>query len=201
MPVNTDEDLLRLQTPETGRKYKEDATVVNVADTEFARSLLEPSTIALRKQGFFFQHLREGIPNNDEYYYRLKAPATKHAVIYTRELAAGEGPVRFETVINPSSYSAGTIVPSVNLYTGGPSAETVVEAGVVPVGGITIPADYLFGTGNKQGTAGSGAGIPTIIPPNVEIFAKFTNEATGTNPAIRFALAFAEIEIPDILVI
>ena len=35
------EDLLRLQTPETGRRFKEDATILNIADTEFVKHILE----------------------------------------------------------------------------------------------------------------------------------------------------------------
>lgn len=195
------QEWLGLAHPVTGRKIKEDGNRINVADTEYSRSLLESFSVVARKQGYFFQDLRENVSNGDVYYYRLKAPSDKHIVIYAREISSGEGPVRFETVVLPDSFTAGTIVTPTNLYTGGAPGTSEFEKGVIPVGGITIPADFIFGAGNKSGTAGGSASLPTIIPPNVEIFAKITNEAAGTNPGIRFALAFAEIDIPDIIVI
>lgn len=193
-------DWLRLQLPITGRKRQESGEVVNVADTEFTRSLLESTSVVLRKQGYFFQHLREDVTQNNVYYYRVKAPSDKYLVIFSRNLSAGEGPVRFETVVQPSSFTPGTTITPTNLYTGGPASTSEVERGVVPTGGVTIPADFLFGAGNKVGTAGA-SNLPTVIPPGVEIFAKITNESEGVNPGIRFALAFGELDIPDILVI
>lgn len=200
MPTYTPEDLLRLQTPETGRKLKEDADALNVADVYYADSVADPSSVALRKQAFFTQELRESLSQGNVHYYRLKAPADKDLIIFNREISTGQGPVRFETLIQPTSYTPGTVIPPVNLFTGGPASTAEFESGVVPVGGITIPADFVFSAGNKQGTASSSQ-IPTVLPRGLEIFAKLSNEGQGTNPGIRFSLAFAEVDLSDVLVI
>lgn len=194
--ANSPLDWLRLKLPITGRQVKETGVYVNVADTEFLRSLLDPTAVVARKQAYFFQDLREGLSTNDVFYYRLKAPADKHLVIYNRDIRAGEGPVRFETVVGVTSFTPGTPRTAVNLFTGGPATTAELESGVVPNDGIEIPADFLFGAGNATPTAAS-SGLETIIPPGVEIFAKITNEAAGTNPGIRFALAYGELDIPD----
>lgn len=199
MRTLTSEELENLY-PQTGRTAQESGVTVNVGDTEFIRSLLSPSSIVARKQGYFWQDLRESIATSDTYYYRLKAPSDKHLVILNREINAGEGPVRFETLVLPSSFTPGTMITPTNLYTGGPASGAEVEKGVVPTGGTLIPADFLFGAGNKTGTAGSSQ-LPTILPPGLEIFAKITNESAGTNPGIRFALAYGEVIMPTIPVI
>lgn len=202
MSAPDNEEYLGLAHPQTGRRYKDSPAgdVVNVADTEYIRSLLDASSVAARKQGFFMQDLRESVSNNDVYYYRLKAPADKHLVVFSREVTSGEGPVRFETVVAPSSFTSGTMIIPTNLFTGGAASTAEFEKGVVPTGGVTIPADFLFEAGNKKGTAAT-SNLPTILPPSTEIFAKITNESSGTNPGIRFALAYAELLIPDTLVI
>lgn len=201
MSTKTPEDYLRLESPKTGRRRKEDATVYNEADAGYAESLLLPRSVVLRKQGYFFQDLRLSVAAANVYYYRLKAPIDKHLVIFVREITAGEGPVTFETVVTPTSFTPGTMITPTNLFTGGAASTAEVEKGVVPTGGATIPADYLFGAGNKSATASSGAALPTILPPGLEIFGKITNGTTGPNPGIRFALAYGEIDIPDIPVI
>ncbi|WP_428613344.1 hypothetical protein [Pseudoalteromonas sp.] len=200
MPEYNNEDLLRLQTPETGRKLKENASPLNVADIEYIKSVADPSAVALRQQAYFVQDLRENLAQGDVYYYRLKAPVDKDVIIFNRNITTGQGAVRFETLVQPSSFVAGTLIPPVNLWTGGQAASSEFEAGVAPTGGTLIPADYLFSVGNKQGTA-SASQIPTILPRGLEIFAKLTNEGTGTNAGIRFSLAFAEVDLSDILVI
>lgn len=192
---------LQLLTPRSGRLVNEAGALVNEADVLLASGVLEPSAVVLRKQGYFFQDLREDVASGNVYHYRLKAPADKHLAVYVREITAGEGPVRFETVVQPSSFTPGTTITPVNLYTGGPAAAAEVEKGVVPTGGVVIPADFAFGAGNKQSTAGGSAALPTVLPPGVEIFARITNESAGVNPGIRFALAFAELALPDVPVI
>lgn len=196
MPVP---DALRRLTriaPKTGRHRRESGAVVNTADTDYARSLLDPTSVVLRKQGYFFQDTRLDVSNNDVFHYLLRAPSDKHVVIFNRDLRCGEGPVVFDTIVG-ATFTDGTPIIPTNLYTGGPAAGMTVQKGLTDVsGGTVIPADYLFGAGNREPTAAE-SGLPTILPPDTEIIARITNDGAGTNPGIRFALALAEIDIPD----
>lgn len=187
--------------PITGRQIKENGDAFNVADSAFLTDLSEPTEAVFRKRGYFWSHLREDVSGSTPYYYYFKAPSDKHVVVYAREMSAGEGPVRLETVVGATfTPGSGTLVAPINLFTGGPAAGLIARAGVTGVaGGMTMPADYLFGAGNKAATAGSNA-LPTILPPGLEIILKITNEADGVNPGIRLALAYTEVVIPDDLV-
>lgn len=195
--ANSPLDWLRLKLPITGRQFREDGSVVNVADIAGLKSLLDPPSISARKQAYFFQDLRESIAQGDVYYYRFKAPADKHIVIFNRDIRVGAGPVRFETVVGVTSFTPGAPRNSVNLYTGGPSGTAEIEAGAIPADGTEIPADYIFSEGNNNSPTAASNDLVTILPPGLEIFTKLTNEAQGTNAGIRFALAFAEVLVPD----
>lgn len=192
---------LRDLLPRTGRMIKENGEVFNEADSEFLNDLSEPTDAVFRKRGYFWSHLREDVSGATPYYYYFKAPSDKHVVVYARTLEAGEGPVRLETVVGATfTPGSGTLVPPINLFTGGPAAGLIARADVTGVtGGMTMPADYLFSAGNKVATAGSNA-LPTIVPPDLEIFLKITTESEGVNPGIRLALAYTEVVIPDDLV-
>ncbi len=190
---------LKHQILKVGRRIRENAELWNEADWGFLQDLSSPAGHVFRKRGFFWSHLRESVSSANEYYYSFVMSATKHTVIYIRDLSAGEGPVRLENMIG-ASYTPGTPAPAINLFAGGPSPEIVITAGATAVsGGTTIPVDFLFGVGNKSAVAG-GAGLPTIFPPGTELVLKVTNESGGVNPGIRLALAFAEVAIPSDLV-
>ncbi|MBN46220.1 MAG: hypothetical protein CMH23_07075 [Methylophaga sp.] len=190
---------LKHQIPKVGRRIRENAQLWNEADWGFLQDLNDPRGHVFRKRGFFWSHLRENVANGDVYYYSVVTSSTKHTIIYTRDLSAGEGPVKLENIIG-ATYTPGTAIAPINLFAGGPSCDLAITAGATGVsGGVTVPVDFLFGAGNKAAVAGS-AGLPTIFPPNTTLVLKLTNEAVGTNPGIKLALAFAEIVIPDDLV-
>lgn len=189
--------LLR-KDPRNGRMIKENGNYFNEANYLSALGLENPSLNVLKQRTFFWQHLREEIPSANEHYYAFVMPADKYVLVYTRLLESGQGPVRLESVVG-ATFDNGTPISPVNLFTGGPAAETTMDSGVINVvGGTVIPNDFLFGAGNKVGVAG-GSLAPTIVPPGVTFLLKVTNEATGTNPGIRLALVFAEIPEGEIL--
>lgn len=193
------DDYLKFQDPKSGRRVRENAELWNEADWGFLSDLNDPRGHVFRKRGFFWSHLREAIASADEYYYSFVMSATKHTAVYIRDLSAGQGPVRLENIAG-ATYTPGTPVSPFNLFTGGPAPDMVVTAGATGVsGGTAIPVDFLFGSGNKTAVAG-GAGLPTLFPPGTSLLLKLTNEAAGTNPGIRLALAFAEVVIPEGLI-
>lgn len=184
------------RVPRQGKMIRNNGEIVNQADAIYLESLGDATSNVFRGRGFFWQHTRENLVQNDEYYYSFSIPAGVYAVVYSRTLEAGQGPVRLESVVG-ASFTGGTAVSAVNLLTGGAAAQVTALAGVTGVtGGVTIPNDFLFGGGNKVGVAGATK-FPTIVPPNVDFLLKVTNEATGTNPGVRVALVFVEIPAAD----
>jgi len=96
-----------------------------------------------------------------------------------------------------ATYTPGTPATAANLITGEANAELQITEGATGVsGGVVNPLAHLFGSGNNSPVAAT-AGLPTIIKPNSEIVARITNSSSGVNPGITFALAFAEIKIPE----
>lgn len=190
-----------LGSPLTGRWIKENGESFNLADSAYLTDLSEPTEAAFRKRSYFVAHMRESVSNGDVYYYSFTAPSDKHIVVYTRTFRAGDGPVQLDVVAG-ATYTPGTPLIPTNLYTGGPASGLVATAGATDVtGGITIPNDYLFGAGNNTAVGSAGeAGLPTILPPDIDLLLKVTNLASGTNPGIRIALAYTEVVIPDDLV-
>jgi len=193
------EEYLKFQHPKTGRRLRENSEVWNESEWGFLSDLSDPRGHVFRQRGFFWSHLRESVASANEYYYSFVMSATKHTIIYIRDLSAGEGPVRLEN-IGGATYTPGTPSNPINLFAGGASPDLAITAGATGVtGGVAIPVDFLFSTGNKAAVAG-GAGLPTIFPPNTELLLKVTNESVGANPGIKLALAFAEVAIPNDLV-
>lgn len=182
-----------------GRRVRENLESWNRADWGFPQGLMDPSGHVFRGRGFFWSNLRTAVPAGDEYYYSLTFSATKHTIIYIRDMSAGEGPVRLESIIGPT-FTPGGVANPINLFAGRAAPDMAVTAGATGVsGGTTIPVDYLFSAGNQTAVAGS-AGLPTIFPPHTELLLKVTNESAGVNPGIRLALGFAEGVIPGDLV-
>lgn len=189
-------NLLNALRARTGRILREDSSIINEADMKWLQDLSDPTAMVFRKKGFFIGHLRESVASSNVHYYSFTTPADKYIAVYIRTLDAGEGPVRLENVVG-ATFTPGNPLTPVNLFTGGPaSSMTITEGATNVLGGTTIPNDFLFGAGNKVATAGS-SGLPTVLPPNLTVLLKVTNESGGVNPGIRLALAWTEFdEVP-----
>lgn len=198
MTFITDLDRLRSQHPFSGRRMRENATVWNEADWGYLQDIMSSQGATFRQRAFFWSHFREGVSSGNIHYYSFAFSPTKHTVIFIRELAAAEGPVRMEAVF-PVSYTAGSEVNPFCLLVGSPGSDLTITTGVtdvVPAGSNLV--DYLFSAGNKSAVAG-GSGLPTIYPPGMQVLVKLTNESSGDN-AIKLSMALVELEIPDDLV-
>lgn len=185
--------------PRVGRLIKENGEAYLEADAGFLEDLSDPLRSVFRKRGYSLSSTRTDVANGNIYYYSIAAPADKHVVVFDRVLGAGEGPVSLDTIIG-ATFTPGTPLTPQNLFLGGPAAGTVVTSGATGVtGGTTVPSDWLFSAGNKQATA-AAAGLAGILPPSTSVLFKITNTSGGTNPGIRLALQFAELDIPSDLI-
>lgn len=198
MTFITDLDRLRSQHPFSGRRMRENATAWNEADWGYLQDLMSSQGDTFRKRAFFWSNFREDVAASNVHYYSFAFSQTKHTIIFIRELAAAEGPVRMNAVF-PVSYTPGTEINPFNLFIGSAGPDLVITTGVTDVvsAGENL-VDYLFSAGNKSAVAG-GSGLPTIYPPGFEVLVKLTNESTGTNK-IKLSMAIVELEIPDDLV-
>lgn len=190
-------DWLFSQHPRTGRIVNEDGEFINEADLNELRALTDPLLAAFRGQAYFYQHRFDLSAAPASYSIAFTTSATKHTAVYSRLLTSGQGPVELVNIIG-AAFTAGAAGSAVNLFAGKPAAQIAISNGVAGItGGVTIPNDYAYSTGNNTaaGTAGP-AGLPTILPPSTNIILQVINRHNNTNNA-RLAIAFAELTIPS----
>lgn len=189
-------DWLLRQQPVSGRMINEDGGIINEADLNELRALTDPLLATFRGQAYFYQHRFDLAAQPGSYSIAFTTSPTKHTAVYSRQLTSGQGPVELVNIIG-ATFTDGAAGSPVNLFAGKPAAQTAVSNGVTGItGGVTIPNDYAYSTGNNTavGTAGP-AGLPTILPPSTTIILQVINRHNGTNSA-RLAIAFAELVIP-----
>lgn len=163
---------------------------------EYLLSLINPTSLVYRGMAFTWSDLRLSVASADVYYYSFATSPTKHTVIYNRAFEAGEGPVDLDLIFG-ASFTPGAPASAINLIAGEPNAELQITKGASGVsGGAVSPVAHLFDAGSHRPVAAS-SGLPTILKPSTTLLARITNSAAGTNPGILFALAFAEIKIPE----
>ena len=175
----------------------EDGGIINEADIAELRALVDPILATVRGQTFFYQHRFALSASPGSYSIAFTTSETKHTVVYSRNLTSEQGPIELVNIVG-ATFTAGTPGVPVNLFAGKTAPQIAVSNGVTGItGGVTIPNDYAYSTGNNSeaGTA-APAGLPTILPPSTTIILQIDNRVNQANNA-RLAIAFAELVIPD----
>lgn len=160
------------------------------------RAVSDPALLALQGKFFMFSHVREGVLDDDIYYYSFTT-GVKTVILYQSSFRFAEGPVYVDTVEAPTSFTAGTEYYAPCTYRTKPNSEMLLTAGVTDiVGGYPVQTpEYWPDVGNNVGFAGR-VGTIVIIPPGLTGLVKVTNNGGNSN-IIRFGIIFAEVDLQD----